>query len=191
MVFQMSLGRLGVMLAWCMLIIVSHIQPAFALETGEDLERQVKSAFIFKFGNYVTWPEKSFAEATSPIIIGIVNDELMATEIEKIAAGYTAGNRPVVVKRLNLHPADAASAVHIMYLNDASTKYIDVYQKALLQPPTLYITDTVEGLNSGGVINFVRDDSRVRFDVSMPAAAQNNLKLDSSLLTVARHVLMQ
>jgi hypothetical protein len=78
-----------------------------------------------------------------------------------------------------------------MYLNNASTEYISVYQKASLHTATLYITDTEEGLKSGGVINFVRDSDRIRFDISMPAAAQNNLKLGGSLLNVARNVVMQ
>ncbi len=185
----MNLVRLATILTISILSIFFNIQSATAQESGEDLERQVKSAFIFKFGNYVTWPETTFGEASSPIIIGIVDNESVAAELEKIATGHTAGNRPVVVKRLNGN--DQISEVHILYIANDPAKYISKYKDVLQQPSTLYITDIVEGLSSGSVINFVRDENRIRFDVSLPAAEKSKIKLGGSLLTVARHVVMQ
>ena len=159
----------------------------FAQLSGENLEQNIKSAYIFKFGNYVTWPEKTFAEPSSPIIIGIVEDETIAAELEKIAADRKTGGRPVVIKRL--FPQVFPSEVHILYVSNTAKNYLALYQNSLNHPSTLYITNTEEGFTLGSIINFVRDDDRIRFDVSLIAAENHKIKLDGSLLTVARHVI--
>ncbi len=38
----------------------------------------------------------------------------------------------------------------------------------------------------GGIINFVLDDSRVRFEINLQAADRAHLKLSARLLTVAK-----
>ena len=162
-------------------------QSAFAEEPSEELERQVKSAYIFKFGNYVKWPEKAFADVKSPIVIGIVEDELIVEELSKIALRHTAANRQVVIKHLNAK--DINEDVHILYIANNVKKFLTDYRSAHPQSPTLYISDTVDGIAMGSAINFVRDNDRLRFDVSLPATEHSNIKLDASLLTVARQVI--
>ena len=178
--------RFFILLAFGSLNIL-NIQMTFAQESEEDLEKKVKSAYIFKFGNYVTWPEKTFADSLSPIIIGVLGDEPIAKELEKIAASHKTANRPVIVKRLKAN--DNFSVVHILYVSNPLMKQLATYQQTLQSPPTLYITDSLEGIKEGGVINFVKDDNRIRFDISIPAAELNKIHLDASLFTVAKNVL--
>lgn len=160
-------------------------QSALAEEAVPDLERQVKSAYIFKFGNYVTWPDKTFADASSPMIIGIVDDELIADELEKISVSHTSGNRPAVIKRLNAKNVE--EKVHVLYVAQDINKYLSAYIAAHKEA-TLLITDAVDGLSTGSIINFVHENNRLRFDVSLRAMEQQKVKLDASLLTVARQV---
>lgn len=170
-------------------ILSSYTQHAYAgKESDEILERQVKSAYIFKFGNYITWPDNVFTDATSPIIIGVVEDDSVAGELERVAAaGNLTGNRPVVIKKLQAN--DMSIDVHILYVSSNADKIISAYQNTHLQSATLYITNVEKGLSTGSVINFVQDNNRLRFDVSLPAAEHNKIKLDASLLTVARQVI--
>lgn len=156
-------------------------------QESTPLERQVKSAYIFKFGNYIVWPDNLFPDATSPIVIGIVDDDLLANEMEKLANGHMTGNRPAIIKKLNAKNMNAD--VHILYAANDGGKLLTNYKNAHPQSPTLYITDATDGFSTGSVINFVHDNNRLRFDVSLPAAEQNRIKLDASLLTVARQVI--
>ncbi|MBA3697153.1 MAG: YfiR family protein [Methylotenera sp.] len=183
----MSYFRLTLILVLGAMSILMNIQPAYA--ASEDLERQVISAYIFKFGNYITWPDNTFADSSSPIIIGIVEEESIANELETIASGHLTGNRSVIIKKLN--PQNMNTDVHILYVPSGATKLLTTYRNAHPGAATLYITNTAAGLNSGGTINFVRDNNRLRFDVSLPAAEQNRIKLDASLLTVTRQVLKE
>jgi hypothetical protein len=54
--------------------------------------------------------------------------------------------------------------------------------------PILIVTDEVQGLDRGGVLNFVTVDKRVRFEVSLTAAERARLKISADLLSVAIRV---
>lgn len=117
--FLRTVGLLLGMLSLCI-----SIQNASAQEPSEDLERQVKSAYIFKFGNYVAWPDKTFAEASSPIVIGVVDDNLTADELEKIAKDHLTGSSPAVIKRLS--SKNLSADVHILYVASDATQFINL-----------------------------------------------------------------
>ncbi len=177
----------AVVLYLCILSAMILVQPAFAEQPDAELELRVKSTYIFKFGNYIKWPDKTFSDSASPIIIGIIGDDLVAEELNKIAIRHTVGNRPVVIK--HVHEKNLNESVHILYIANDVKKFLTDYRNAHPQSPTLYISDTIDGIAMGSAINFVRDNNRLRFDVSLPAAEQSNIKLDASLLTVARKVI--
>jgi hypothetical protein len=52
----------------------------------------------------------------------------------------------------------------------------------------LTVADTEGFANMGGIINFVLDDGRVRFEINLKAAEAAHLKLSARLLTVAKAV---
>jgi hypothetical protein len=62
------------------------------------LERSVKAAFMVKFLGYTEYPATAFADAASPVAIGVVGSEEMAAELNRTVAGRTINNRPVVVR---------------------------------------------------------------------------------------------
>jgi hypothetical protein len=61
--------------------------------------------------------------------------------------------------------------------------------RAAQQAGVLSVTEADNGLQLGSVINFRLVEDRVRFEVSLPAAEKNNIRLSSRLLSVAYHVL--
>ncbi|HEU5335061.1 MAG TPA: YfiR family protein, partial [Terriglobales bacterium] len=54
--------------------------------------------------------------------------------------------------------------------------------------PVLTVGDSGDFLPLGGVINFVVEQDRVRFEISLAAAQRQRLKISSKLLAVARVV---
>jgi hypothetical protein len=51
--------------------------------------------------------------------------------------------------------------------------------------PILTVTESAGALAEGSIINFTQDNDRVRFEISLYAAEQSQLKLNSRLLAVA------
>jgi hypothetical protein len=60
--------------------------------------------------------------------------------------------------------------------------------KSATQQGVLTVTEVENGLLQGSVINFRVVEDRVRFEVSLPAAEKNNVRLSSRLLSVAYQV---
>lgn len=61
--------------------------------------------------------------------------------------------------------------------------------KAVRDQPVLTVGDSSGFAEAGGMIGFLLQDNRVRFDVNLPSAQRSKLRVSSNLLRVARRVL--
>jgi len=52
----------------------------------------------------------------------------------------------------------------------------------------LTVGDGTNFVHDGGIIGFILEDRRIRFDINLRAATNAGLKMSSRLLTVARYV---
>lgn len=157
---------------------------AIVVDAAPALERRVKAAFLYKFLGYADFPAGSFADATTPVSIGVVGADDMAVELTRIAAGRLVAGRMITVRALR--EQDLAQPLHVLFVAGQD----DARAARLLRAANaqLTVTECDGGLRSGSVINFTIVDDRVRFDVSLDAAEKNNVKLSSRLLTVANRV---
>jgi hypothetical protein len=160
--------------------------PALAQPAGAvALERQVKAAFLYKFLGYTEFPAAAFADAASPVVIGVVGADDVAVELARIVAGRSVNGRPVVVRALREN--ELGGTLHLLFVGGGDAAHAGRVMKAA-SGALLGVTECDNGLQQGSVINFRIIDERVRFDVSLDAAERNNVKLSSRLLTVANHV---
>jgi hypothetical protein len=190
---RLAVGRLaGWSLAWAAALFAGAAAvpaPAHA-ESGSSqaLERRVKAAFLYKFLGYADFPASSFADAASPVTIGVVGSDGMAAELARVVAGRQVRGRQIVVR--TLREGDPAQ-VHLLFVAGTdSARTARVLRAALSAGPAalLPVTECDSGLQYGSVINFRIIEERVRFDVSLDSAERNNVKLSSRLLTVANRV---
>lgn len=177
------------------LLIVAAILVflSVALKSGyadaEDITAdvmQVKAAYLFKFGSYVQWPPGAFADERSPLVIGVLADDVLADELTRVAMGRQIDKRLVSVKRMQ--PGASLDGVHILFISPQAGPPAAHWLVATEGQPVLCVTEDAHGLPRGSVINFVLDSNRLRFDVSQLAAERNRLQLSASLLAVARKV---
>ena len=148
------------------------------------LERRVKAAFLYKFLGYADFAAHSFADASTPVSVGVFGADDMAAELTRIAAGRQVAGRAIAVRALR--EQDLAQPMHVLFVAGPD----DVRAARLLRAANaqLTVTECDGGLPTGSVINFMIVDERVRFDVSLDAAEKKNVKLSSRLLTVANRV---
>lgn len=146
-------------------------------------ESAVKAAFLYKFGSFVEWPTASFRATSAPFVIGIYADDAVASELEQITRGRDIDGHPVTVQRVR--DSDETSPPHILYAGGAREGRVRELLAAV-RGPVLTVTDGPTG--PGAVLFFLRDEGRVRFGASLPAAAARGLKLSARLLAVAQVV---
>jgi hypothetical protein len=152
-------------------------------------EERVQAAYLHKFLNYADWPPASFPQADTPYVIGVAGDDAVADELARIAAGRSVNNRGVIVKRLL--PGDsfnAPSDLHMLYIGRGERARQAQWLRMAKGRPVLTVTAQDAGLEQGSIINFRTVDERVRFELSLDAAEQSGLRLNSRLFSVATNV---
>lgn len=167
-------------------LVAQPVSAATADAAAPDLVRQVKAAYLFKFGNYVQWPPPAFSEDTSPIVIGVAGDDLIAQELQRISVGRNIGKRPVIVRRIRR--GESADGVHMLFVGKQTQDPAAPWLMPAPGQPVLLVADEGVTASSAATISFVLDSDRVRFDVSLPAAERHQLQLSAGLLSVARKV---
>jgi hypothetical protein len=145
----------------------------------------VKAAFLHKFASFVEWPDGTFARPDTPLRIGILGDDQVWRDLSELARDRDRDGRPVQVTRLG--PGEALAGHHILYIKAASPARIaDLL--AGVREGVLTIADSDGTHPRGSVLSFFLDEGRVRFGVSVDAAARQKLKLNPRLIAAARQV---
>jgi hypothetical protein len=85
--------------------------------------------------------------------------------------------------------AEAADGPSIVFIARSHMARAGEVLAAVRDRPVLTVTESDHDLNpDAAIINFVVVEDKVRFDVSLSAAARAGLKISARLLTVARAV---
>jgi hypothetical protein len=149
-------------------------------EAPPPLEYQVKAAFLLNFTKFIDWPQ---SEASSPFGICIVGDDPFGLVLDQMVEGETFQGRKLAVQRVRRPPPSSCQLVFA----GKSEKDIDGLLSSL-GPGVLTVGEGNGFLRAGGMIGFVIDKGKVRFDINNSASARAGLRLSSKLLSVARSV---
>jgi hypothetical protein len=144
----------------------------------------VKAAFLFRFASYVIWPAD--APATGPFVIGVVESEPVAAQLDRLLEGMNVRGRPAEVRRLS--KPQELDGIHILYVGPGSLARTHALRAKAASLPILIVTDRVDGFDAGGIVNFLEAKDDVRFEISLGAADRARLSIDSALLSVAARV---
>lgn len=156
----------------------------FAQSGESTLERQVKAAFLYKFVDYVRWPDSAFPKGDSPIVIGVLSDATTVAEVQAVAAGRSVRGHPLVVRAVR---EGDLGGLHVLFLGESVNARLQRIIRSV-EGPVLIVTEAEDGLAHGSVINFVISERRVRFEVALLPAAARSLTIASGLLSVAINV---
>jgi len=154
-----------------------------AAERGAT-EYEVKAAFLLNFAKFVDWPPDAFASPGSPIAICVLGADPFGNNIDELVHGEAINGRSLIVRRITQAPAPLACQIVFTQQSGNDTSGI----LGSLGPGVLTVGEGDGFLRDGGTIAFVVENRRVRFDISLRAAAAASLKLSSRLLMVARTV---
>lgn len=171
------------------LLIAFQCFATFASAAGSgasDIEYQIKAAYLYKFAAYVEWPPAAFAEANTPVTIGVVGADDVAAELNNIKGNQTVNNRAVQIKLIK--PGDPLTGVQILFIGRQESARLKRWLDSVQAQPVLTVTEWTGALGAGSVINFVPVDDRIRFEVSAASAERSGLKISARLLSVAQKV---
>jgi hypothetical protein len=154
-----------------------------AAEPPPPLESEVKAAFLLNFAKFVDWQPAFFAASGSPLAICIVGTDPFGPAIDELIQGEAVSGRKLVVRRIGEPPQPRTCQIVYTEGGKEASRLLSA-----LGPGVLTVGEGEGFLRNGGIIGFVIENRRVRFDINQKAAETAALKLSSRLLSVARVV---
>jgi hypothetical protein len=145
-------------------------------------EYEVKAAFLLNFVKFVEWPAPG-AEARKTFSICVLGEDRMGGILDRAVQGESINGQRLVIERVRRWQRSC----RVLFVGGAE---LDVQQVlAGVSSGVLTVGEEDRFLREGGMIAFVLEDRRVRFDVNNKAVQNGSLRISSRMLTVARRVL--
>ena len=170
----------GCFIAWLLVAgLARAADPQFS-------ENEVKSAFLAKFAMFVDWPEKTFPDKQSPMVIGIIGEDPFGPRFDAALGKESLNGRPFALKRFKT--ANEAAGCHILFVSASESERLPEILEAVRGKGILTVGDQERFAHRGGMLNFFKEAGKLRFEVNTPAVQASGLKVSSKLLQVARVV---
>jgi hypothetical protein len=142
-----------------------------------SLEYQVKAVYLFSFLKFIEWPAGS---DRGPITICVAEHNPFGAILEETLRGELVNRRPLAWRIIRAPEAGC----HLVFVPKETVP--TTYLRAANGGPTLTVGETASFLGQGGIINFILENGRVRFQIDPKAAARADLRISSHLFRLAR-----
>lgn len=149
-------------------------------------EYQVKATYLYNFGRFVKWPETAPAGKGDSFSVCVLGQDPFGSVLDSTLAGEALEGKPVVLRRLS-KPQDAGDC-RILFISTTEEKHLKEILTALDENGVLTVSDMPGFTRRGGMIQFVLEGDRVRFEINLSSAESARLVLSSELLKVATNV---
>ena len=145
-------------------------------------EYRVKAAFILNFARFVDWPSDSFSEG-GVLVVGIIGDNPFGGSLDQLN-GTSVNGRRIAIRRFKF--GDYLKGCHILFVSSSERNRLGKILDSVKGGSVLTIGELPQFNQTGGVIKFVIQDYRVRFEINPGAAGQARLKISSKLMALSK-----
>ena len=166
------------------LAVLAGLLLASSSVGAQTTPRQVKAAFLTKFGQFVQWPIDLAATRRSFDVCLSVGHPF-GPNVETLSSGVQAHGLDLVVREVSR--PDMLAGCQVLYVSRPNGEDRPLLERAAAMP-ILTVGDDDSFLTRGGIVNLREVGDRVRFDVSLRNAEHAGLQLNSQLLRLARTI---
>jgi hypothetical protein len=161
------------------------ISPDALTQDRRPTEPQVKAAYLFNFGKFMT-RDKDFIR-TNSFEICILGKDPFGPVLDATVAGESIDERAVAVKRLS-NVVEAAPC-SVVFMSSSESGRVESELRAMQHMSLLTVSDVPHFAERGGTIGLVTQAGRIRFEVNRASAEEHHLVLSSELLKLATKVI--
>jgi hypothetical protein len=179
---QRLLPRLvAVALAWALVA-----PPSLQGQHSKPKEYEVKATYLYSFSRFVEWPGQSPQVQADSFAICVLGDNPFGPVLEATVARETIAGKSVVAKQIPT-PQDAVNC-RVLFISLSEDKRLKQILTSLGTASVLTVSDLPQFTQRGGMVQFILEGNRVRFEVNLTPAERAGLTLSSELLKVALNV---
>ena len=155
--------------------------PARAQDVNE-----VKADMLWNIAKFIRWPESAFAKGQSDFVFTILGDDPLAEALAARLSTRTLNGRPVFVRVVGR--AQDVTGSQILYIASSTLGRFPDVVRELHGGPVLTVANAPGFVEGGGMVDFVAEDDKVRFEIHQARAEKAGLKISARLLALARVV---
>lgn len=173
-----------ILLFFVILLRCASFAPSGVAQQSKPEEYQVKAVYLYNFGRFVEWPATPATD--EPFAICVIGRDPFGPVLDATVARETIGSRKLVARRIAT-TRDATNC-QILFIPSSEASRMKEILTLLDKSSVLTVSDMPGFTNSGGMIQFVLKDNKVRFEVNLTSAEKAGLTFSSQLLKVATDV---
>jgi hypothetical protein len=190
----------------CLALAATFTAPKACAEPVASREYQIKAAFIYNFIKFVDWPKEKVPDQNTPIIIGIIGKNPFQDAFEPLQE-KEAKDKKVIIRQLEgfvdlekagkkqkdqPHPSSQdIQKCHLLFICPSEAERLNDIIASVKGRNILTVADTQGFLEAGGIINFVTEEKKVRFEINAIAAKRAKIDIRSQLLRLAKKVIKE
>ena len=163
-------------------------------ESEQEQEYKVKAAFLYNFIKFIDWPSQKLSDEDA-IRIGIIGSNPFGKAFEPVKDKQIK-NKKIGIKlfdsleqtKLTVEQITDIRKCHVLFVCRSEVKHFKEILNLTKGYNILTVGDTDGFIESGGIINFLIEDQKVRFEINNYTAKQAKLNIRSQLLRLAKKV---
>ncbi len=189
--------------------LVCGASLAVCAQSTATQEYQLKAAFLYNFILFVDGerfepptPEAKKNDPNQPILIGLLGQDPFGNAFEPLRDKMIR-NRRVVLRRFSgldafadaegrpptRHPQfERIQNCHVLFICRSEAEHLAVLLRPLRKHSILTVADTPGFLEAGGIVNFLIEDKKIRFEINAAAAQRAKLQVRSQMLRLAKRI---
>jgi hypothetical protein len=173
-----------------LLIFLCCFLTTNAHQTPKLQEYEAKALLLYNFAKSTSWPEGSFKQKNSPIVVGVVGS-LKIFNAFKVYNNKLANGRPLKFERLEF--ITDFKTGHILFITTEWTASAKLFIENLSQSkkPILTVGESQEFVLNGGMISIVQENNHLALLTNPNATKNANLFLNRNLIKLSRQISRQ
>lgn len=142
-----------------------------------------QALYIYNFAKNIGWPTE---DSSKELVITVVGDNDLSSELANLAKTKRVGVRKVVVK--NAATATGLPKSDIIYLGESKGGLIGQLVSAQAGNKTLIVSGRKGHCANGAGISFISAGGKLNFEISEKNISKNGLKVSQKLLSLGTEV---
>lgn len=169
-------------------IIITCIAALFcALSNAQGVQAsrlsEVQALYIYNFARNIGWPTE---DNKSELVITVIGDKMLASELTEMAQSKLVGNRKVVVK--DIRNVSELGESDLVFVGISRTGQFGSLVSALNGKKTLIISGKEDMCSKGACIAFKVEEGKLVYQISDKNIKSMGLAVSQHLLKLGRTV---
>jgi hypothetical protein len=147
-------------------------------------DSEVKAVYLYNFGRFITWPPVEPADDAFQVCV--LGRDPFGPTLDATLVAERVDGRPLRARRIR-RPQEAGGC-RILFVSESEDRAVEQLLDAVSRSSILTVSDMPRFVARGGMIQFVMQGTKIRFEVNLTVAERAGLTLSSDLLRVASAV---